>query len=127
MTLRRVEVPFTRYQIELRTGEQNGLGPSTAWPTNVGTAERVLSAVAGVLLVLWGLRRALPALPFLLIGGYLLYRGASGSCPLYHQLGRGQAGQQAHELAPATPDSDDRVDETGADSFPASDPPAFNA
>jgi uncharacterized membrane protein len=55
---------------------------------NVGNAERVVSALAGGLLAMWGLRRrgtlGYSAAAF---GGELLYRGVSGHCHAYDALG----------------------------------------
>ncbi len=51
---------------------------------NVGREERTMSMVGGSALLLWSLaRRSGMAVPLALSGGYLLYRGVSGKCPLY--------------------------------------------
>ena len=51
---------------------------------NVGREERTVSMVGGGALLLWSLaRRSAMAVPLALSGGYLLYRGVSGKCPLY--------------------------------------------
>lgn len=59
---------------------------------NVGWPERMISAVGGVLLVSSGLSHLghTPVKSFLktLLGGWLLYRGASGNCALYTSLGK---------------------------------------
>lgn len=60
---------------------------------NVGDGERIVSALAGM--VLTGLaitqRKNAQALPLGLAGGYMLYRGASGYCPTYAALRTGTA------------------------------------
>jgi uncharacterized membrane protein len=61
-------------------------------PSNVGDTERIISAAGGGLLMFEGARRmswsgALMAMA----GGYLLYRGATGHCPLYQGLGVGSS------------------------------------
>ncbi|MEA2734228.1 MAG: hypothetical protein QOE14_679 [Humisphaera sp.] len=56
--------------------------------TNVGSTERTVSTAAGAILALAGLgRRSLPGLVIAAIGGGLIYRGVSGSCPVYHAMG----------------------------------------
>ncbi|MCO4099333.1 MAG: DUF2892 domain-containing protein [Gemmatimonas sp.] len=55
---------------------------------NVGGGERVLSAVAGGLLALWGLkRRGSLGYGAAALGAELVYRGASGHCKAYSALG----------------------------------------
>ncbi|PUZ23278.1 cyclase/dehydrase [Chitinophaga parva] len=49
---------------------------------NVPQQERIFSAAAGAVLLLTGIRHPLKHLVSLGLGGYLLYRGASGNCPL---------------------------------------------
>lgn len=66
--------------------------------TNVSEWERWLSLAGGGLLVGMGLTRATPPILSLLAGGYLVYRAASGHCPLYQAVGRSTAapaGEQA--------------------------------
>lgn len=56
--------------------------------TNLGTIERLASAIGGGLLALYGLRRGDTAGLLLGVGGgYMVYRGMSGHCPLYDTLG----------------------------------------
>ena len=52
---------------------------------NVGGTERLASAAIGLLFLRAGLRRR--SLLSSVIGGFLLYRGASGNCPVYSRLG----------------------------------------
>lgn len=60
--------------------------PTTAPP--LGTTDRTLSAAAGATLALLGLRcGSLSGLAMAGIGGYLLYRGATGTCPASRLLG----------------------------------------
>jgi uncharacterized membrane protein len=55
---------------------------------NVANTERWASALGGSLMVLLGWsRRSAAGLFFMLGGGYLLYRGLGGSCPLYRAMG----------------------------------------
>jgi len=55
---------------------------------NVGEAERWLSVAGGVGMVLYGLKtRGLTGLILGGIGAGLLYRGSTGHCPAYEQLG----------------------------------------
>jgi uncharacterized membrane protein len=55
---------------------------------NVGPKERDVSLVAGAIVALHGLSRAtLPGLVEAAVGGYLIYRGATGQCPVYERLG----------------------------------------
>ncbi|HEY0272341.1 MAG TPA: SRPBCC family protein [Chitinophaga sp.] len=55
---------------------------------NVPPQERVFSAATGAVLLLTGMRHPLKHLISLAVGGYLLYRGASGNCPLAGFFGR---------------------------------------
>src|SRR5688572_30342513 len=50
---------------------------------NVGDTERVLSAIGGAALTAWGIGRRNPAgMAAAAAGAYLLYRGATGHCPV---------------------------------------------
>lgn len=67
---------------------------------NVGQTERWVSVVGGGLLALYGLSRGtLGGLATALAGGVLLYRGASGRCPVYAEFGVDTAGGH-HEAEP---------------------------
>lgn len=59
-------------------------------PNNVGDTERIISAAGGSLLMIQGLRhRSWSGALMAIAGGYLLYRGATGHCPVYQGLGVG--------------------------------------
>lgn len=69
--------------------------PSGSSATNVGSVERMISAAVGAFFVVNGLTGAkgfLNSTTRLGIGGYLLYRGLSGNCPMYTALGRETVG-----------------------------------
>jgi uncharacterized membrane protein len=68
------------------TIKQAGQHQSVA-PQNVGDLERLASAVGGGALAIYSLSALRERLPLALLGGYLIYRGASGSCALYQGLG----------------------------------------
>ena len=68
----------------------------TAAMVNVGPIERGVSCFAGGLLLFSGLRRR--SLPLVVGGGALLYRGASGFCPVYKALDAYTAGQVENGL-----------------------------
>src|SRR5688572_24401204 len=54
---------------------------------NVGNQERNVSLAAGTIVALQGLSRGtLPGLLTAAVGGYLIYRGATGRCPLYRTM-----------------------------------------
>src|SRR5690606_8016401 len=56
---------------------------------NVGTNERIASAVGGAALLAYGLAKpSLPRLMVAALGGALLYRGASGFCSVNAAMGR---------------------------------------
>lgn len=67
---------------------------------NVSWPERMISTTVGALLLTNGVgnlfSNPLSALVKTALGGYLVYRGASGNCALYSWLGMGEAGQQVH-------------------------------
>ncbi len=55
---------------------------------NVNENERLISGAAGAMLTLLGIsRRSIPGLILAGVGGSLLYRAASGHCPLYEAFG----------------------------------------
>jgi hypothetical protein len=91
---------------------------------NVGTAERIGSAVAGAVLVARAVAHPSLARMILAVGGAaLLQRGLTGHCSLYRQLGIDTAGEPRQ--APLNAVGDDPVVCASEDSFPASDPPSW--
>jgi uncharacterized membrane protein len=63
--------------------------PSGSSKINVGSDERVLSVFGGALLTTIGLRRgSLGGALLAVIGGVLVFRGASGYCPVNEAIGR---------------------------------------
>jgi hypothetical protein len=115
--------------------------------TNVGRTERIASLAAGALALVGFLRgRSAARLPLALAGGALLFRGATGHCPINSALGRDSAAGERPELQPSAADvvsdrgaartvhaperrwTDDKdlVQEASEESFPASDAPSYN-
>lgn len=71
------------------------LSKSTANRHNVSENERTVSAVGGGALALYGLaRRDTAGLLLAALGGFALYRGATGTCPAYTLLGIDTAHQE---------------------------------
>ena len=70
-----------------------GPAPSAGSGLNMSSTERMACEVGGAALVLFGLTRAsLAGLALAALGGGMIYRGASGHCPLYASLGINTAG-----------------------------------
>ncbi len=68
--------------------------------TNVGNPERWLSVIAGSALAAYGLkRRSLPGLVLSAIGGALVWRGATGHCPVYSVLGVSTAAEESDHIS----------------------------
>src|SRR5687768_6487435 len=55
-------------------------------PVNVGSKERIISATLGAFIFTRGIRKF--SLFQTLLGGYMVYRGATGHCPAYESLQR---------------------------------------
>ncbi len=53
---------------------------------NVNDNERMVSVVLGSVVALWALRRSLRFLFMAAVGGYLVYRGYTGSCAVYRRF-----------------------------------------
>ena len=70
---------------------------------NVSDTERVVSGIAGVALAAYALTHTkntlTTSLPLSLLGGYLVYRGATGNCPAYTALRTGTGQQTDSEIA----------------------------
>jgi hypothetical protein len=92
----------------------------SSWPLNVGTGERIACGITGAALLANGIGRpSIRNAMLALIGGALLQRGLTGHCPIYQRLGIDTAGTRPSAA------SQDTVCDASADSFPASDPPAW--
>jgi len=64
--------------------QNSSVGPKPS--INVDVPERIISLAAGTMLLLNGIRKG--GLIRAALGGYLLYRGATGHCPGYSMLGK---------------------------------------
>src|ERR1700712_3578642 len=63
---------------------------------NVSNRERVASVALGLLFISRGIKKA--SFWRAAIGGYLVYRGASGHCPAYSQLQRSKYTSKAESV-----------------------------
>jgi uncharacterized membrane protein len=67
---------------------------------NINDTERIWSAAGGALLATYGLRRgSFSGLLLATLGGFMVYRGASGYCPMNQALGRNTADSTAEDKA----------------------------
>ncbi len=83
-------------------GVASALPPATGSSNiNIGTSERLVSALGGAALAVWGLRNlnSAPGISMLLGGSYLLIRGFSGYCPVNEMVGRNTADTQKRAAA----------------------------
>jgi uncharacterized membrane protein len=76
--------------------------------TNVGNNERLVSVAAGAIVALQGISRgSVPGLLCAAVGGMLIYRGATGKCPVYSALKVDTASRSNGRLP------DEEIDEHG--------------
>ena len=120
--------------------------------SEIGPEERWFSAAAGACLVGYGLSRiSLRTLAAMAVGGYLVYRGSTGKCPIGDKLAAAsetlsngyqtlaeraqsccgtthaeESTGEVSETASAISEDLDPVDEAAMESFPASDPPSYS-
>ncbi|HEX8474725.1 MAG TPA: SRPBCC family protein [Pyrinomonadaceae bacterium] len=79
-----------------QTGGDEPMGQGQSGRINVGEKERWASTIGGGALALYGLTRGtLGGVALALIGGSLIYRGASGHCNVYQAAGISTAGDAA--------------------------------
>jgi uncharacterized membrane protein len=68
--------------------------------TNVGDAERWVSVIFGSALAVYGLKmRSVPGLAVGAVGAALVWRGATGSCPVYEAFGVSTAPGQGDQVS----------------------------
>ncbi|WP_173012750.1 DUF2892 domain-containing protein [Niveispirillum sp. SYP-B3756] len=93
--------------------------------SNLGATERILTALAGGLLLTAAVRRG--SILTGIAGGVLAARGLTGYCPVYGLLGdRKQVPAADGGSRDADNGGADEVNRAAEQSFPASDPPSFN-
>lgn len=85
------------------TGSLTGSLLSVNDHANVNTPERILSILAGAVISYKGLsqftKHPIIALQEAMVGGILLYRGATGICPIYSKLGKDSTDTQAINIS----------------------------
>ena len=97
---------------------------------NVPDEERWISAVAGIVLAVVGLKqKSLVGVGLAASGAYLLYRGLTGRGHVRELLRRGWVSEATllppNEPPPISIQQGDEVLESSWESFPTSDPPAW--
>jgi len=82
----------------MNAGAESSLIPfaSGSSTINVGNTERIISALGGAALAVMGLRdmKSPAGMSMFLSGGFLLFRGISGYCPVNNAIGRNTAHKQ---------------------------------
>jgi uncharacterized membrane protein len=79
--------PTTAVARPIQNGIRRAPAPAARSAVNVGDTERVLSAVGGGALAIYGLSRgSLLGAGMALLGGAFVYRGLAGHCPCYASL-----------------------------------------
>lgn len=129
-----------REELTVSAFDQSPRPQKIADPRTLGPVERYASLTVGALLLLVS-RPAHPlrALVTAAAGSYLVYRGASGRCPLMGSLteccsmpGDSHLPHMQHDEPSMRPNDPyasyayNGVDEAVAESFPASDPPSYS-
>lgn len=105
---------------------ESEMGQELAKEMNVGQIERWLSALGGGALILDGLRRrSWLGLAEAVTGGVLVYRGTTGTCPVYQALGVNTTDLEKNliegikkRLAAAGPSREEGASEGGAEKAP---------
>jgi len=111
------EATLDQYDLEKMDGEspavkprdsQRGGSSKQSAPHNVGNTERNISLAAGALLLLTGLPKLLRGQGILqtAAGAGLVYRGMTGNCPLYQQLGLSTKESQKDKQSSSSPTRD---------------------
>jgi uncharacterized membrane protein len=83
---------------------EESAAPSPSASTNVSDPERWLSVVAGSAIAAYGItRRSVGGFLTAALGGALVWRGATGNCPVYSQLGVSTASAAGDESQVSVP------------------------
>jgi uncharacterized membrane protein len=83
--MREAGINTSDYQSNKSAGARTFAGHN--WQKNLSQPERLVSAVGGGLLALYGLTRGTPGgVALALVGGALVFRGATGHSEIYHAL-----------------------------------------
>jgi uncharacterized membrane protein len=86
-----------------REVQRDAHGEEQIRQTNVGDAERKVSVASGAILAGLGIaHRSLSGILVAAVGGFLVYRGASGHCPVYQAMDidttEGEASSESHGI-----------------------------